>query len=93
MQRTLTVKRLYSTGQYQHIEFTDTVSDIPDELALDAEYISRLSNLMLLRVEAQFHKYRLIQETIGSKSPQSVYETLEDVIANQTVQLFTQTKE
>lgn len=91
MKRELTIRRLYKTGQFENLEFTDTVSEIPDDLAFDDSYIKNLSNVMMLRLEAQWNRYISLRETTRDKEPQEVFTMLED-LANEKTQLLTQTK-
>lgn len=57
MNRTIETKRLYSLGDYKNVTFTDIISDIPAEVALNSEAMSKLRVLQLIGVDLAFEKY------------------------------------
>lgn len=79
MKRTLTTTRIFALGNYQNIQLTDTIEDIPEELALNHEFIETLSKLQLLRIESQFTTYSMLREkTRGIQTLEEVSFLLEE---------------
>jgi hypothetical protein len=63
MKRTLTTDRLYSLGDFKNIRFTDTIEDLPEEVATNSEIISELKLLQLIQIEYTYRRYvKLISE-------------------------------
>lgn len=62
MNRTLRVKRLWSMGQFNNIQFEDEVSDIPENIALNQKAIGLLYNLMVLEMEMAQKEYLRVFE-------------------------------
>ena len=88
LNRSLQVRRLYVAGQYANVEFTDRIDDIPEELANDTEYIRHLENLMILRLDAQEHKYfMLYDKTHGVMSRDQAVLMLEDLQTQERAKL------
>lgn len=63
MKRSTTVTRLYSLGDYKNISFTDTIEDIPEEVALNNEAMQMLRAIQLFQIERAFLKYQRLRET------------------------------
>jgi hypothetical protein len=78
MERNLKVVRKYALGQYQNIEFTDDVVNIPEELFLDPEFIKRVRYTQLLGLEEELNKYLQLKQTIAGKSTEEVIALLEE---------------
>lgn len=88
MSRTLRAKRIYALGQYQNIEFSDELSDIPDELSQDQTYISLLEYLQLLHIEKRINDYYLIRKRYGELSPEEALALLESEITDTKLALI-----
>jgi hypothetical protein len=86
--RQLTVNRLYTAGQYQNLTFTDSISEIPDELVFDEEFIKRISNVMMLRLDLQERKYFLIREKTRGLTHEDAIEFLENAKAEELAKLM-----
>lgn len=76
--RTLRAKRIYSMGQYQNIEMSDEITGIPPELALDEDFIAKLSLLQLIRLEVRINKYYMLRSQTRDMSPEEAIALLED---------------
>ena len=59
-------------GQYQNLEVTDEVNDIPDNLALDEDFISKLTQTMLLGLEITVNEYYKTRTEIRDADPDEV---------------------
>ena len=57
MSRSISVTRTYSLGNYKNIKFSDTISDIPEHLAIDHEVMNVLSFLQLVSIEKSYFNY------------------------------------
>ena len=78
MERNLKVIRKYALGQYQNIEFTDEVTGIPEKLALDGTFVSKLRYLQLLGLEVQLNKYYQMRTKHSNKLPEEVIALLDE---------------
>lgn len=87
LERSLQVKRLYTAGQYQNIEFTDRIDGIPDELALDVEFIKHLENIMIVRLDVQEKKYFNIRAKTRELGYEESIAILEDLLAQERAKL------
>lgn len=66
MNRSLSTKRLYSVGNYNNITFEDTIDGIPEELALDRNFINLVRFAQLVEMESAYRKYIKLVEQIQS---------------------------
>lgn len=57
MDRSISVTRTYSLGNYKNIKFSDTISEIPEELANSPEFMSELRFLQLVAVDKSYFEY------------------------------------
>lgn len=55
--RSVSVTRTYSLGNYKNIKFSDTISDIPEDLAIDHETMNVLRFLQLVSIEKSYFDY------------------------------------
>lgn len=83
MKRKINIERLYSLGDYKNIKFSEEVSEIPDELVNNEQFITILTSLMLLRIEQNYNKYIKLMESTRGKSIEDVINLLEDLKINQ----------
>jgi hypothetical protein len=63
MQQRLAVKRIYKLGDYQNIEITSELTEIPQQIFLNEEAQSKLQYLLLVDVEQSYVKYHEILRT------------------------------
>ena len=61
--RLLSVKRLYSVGQYQNIEFKDEISELDTEI-IPSEVAYKINLLQVLGMEKMINKYLALRGTI-----------------------------
>jgi hypothetical protein len=66
MNRNITTKRLYATGQYQNITIEDSIMDVPEHLALDRDFMNLLRLLQLVEMEFAHKKYIKLMESMQS---------------------------
>lgn len=88
LSRNLRIKRLYTAGQYQNLEFTDEIEGIPENLALDEHALRMISNIMILRLDEQERRYFSIREKTRGLSHEEVINILEDQRAQETQKLL-----
>ena len=93
MKRKISLERLYSLGDYKNIKFSEEVSEIPDELVNNEQFITILTNLMLLRIEQNYNKYIKLMESTRGKSIEDAISLIEDLKINQLDNLETFIKE
>lgn len=65
MNRELTVKRIYNLGNYQNIEFTDSIAEIPQEVMLDKDLLSLIRELQFLQLELDYREYAQTFEQVN----------------------------
>ena len=93
MERTLSATRIFSLGNYQNLQCTNTLTNIPEELALDQDFIRNITKLQIIQIEDQFVNYSILRETIRhaqSLEEEQVY--LEDERQKTVAELFKNTK-
>jgi len=57
MDRSVSVTRTYALGNYKNIKLTDTISDIPEELATNPEVMGALKFLQIVSIEQSYFNY------------------------------------
>lgn len=65
MNRTISVQRIYNLGNFQNITLSDTIENIPEELALDSDVMSILRMLQFINLETEYRKYWLLGDHVG----------------------------
>lgn len=83
MKRKISIERLYNLGDFKNIKFSEEVSEIPDELVNNEQFITILSSLMLLRIEQNYHKYIKLMESTRGRSVEDAIGLLEDLKISQ----------
>ena len=66
MNRSISLERIYNLGNYQNIQFSDTINNIPEDLALDSEFIRKLRYLQFLETETAYRRYIRLGEKLHS---------------------------
>jgi len=79
MKRSVTTTRLYSLGNYQNISFSDTIEDIPENVAFDNEAMKRLRSIQLFQIEKSYLKYFKLKETTHKLSTDEAMELIEEL--------------
>lgn len=88
MQRTLSVERLYSLGDFKNIKFTDTITDIPQELSLNPNAMKLISYLQLTEIELSHKRYIKLGLMLPAR-PDQIDATLE-LIEEERSRTFTE---
>lgn len=57
MNRSLSVNRLWSMGQFNNYELHDEITDIPEHISLNPKAIGLLYHLMIIEMESAHNKY------------------------------------
>lgn len=57
MDRSISVTRTYSLGNYKNIKFSDTISEVPKDLAINQEVMGVLRYLQLVSIEKSYFEY------------------------------------
>lgn len=79
MKRSVTTTRLYSLGNYQNISFSDTIDDIPEEIAFDEKAMGLLRSIQLSQIEKSYQKYFKLKETTHKLNDEETMEMLDDL--------------
>lgn len=87
MERTLKISRIYSQGSFQNITIEDTITNIPDTLALDERFLNLLNYLQLLNVERKYNKYEILRAKYRSLSAEEAVSLIEDEISGTKIEL------
>lgn len=88
MERSLKVKRIFSMGSYQNLEVEDVVTGIPQELALNEDFVGVLSKLQLLNLERRVNNYYILRSKYHEATPEEALLLIEDEIAQTKAQLY-----
>lgn len=79
MKRRINIERLYNLGDFKNIKFSEEVSEIPDELVNNEQFVTILTNLMLLRIEQNYNKYIKLMESTRGRSIDEAINLIEDL--------------
>ena len=60
MDRNIGLERVFSLGDYKSLRVSDYSNNIPEELALDEEFIAKLRHLQLVSVDRAYYDYRVM---------------------------------
>lgn len=77
MNRRVGIERNYFISQFNTIRFSDEVTDIPDELMLNLEFIDKLKQTLVLEVERSYRKYILQKEALDQLKPEEALSVVE----------------
>jgi hypothetical protein len=78
MNKSLSVERLYSLGDYKNIKFSDTITDIPGHVALDQDVMKLLSYLQIVDIELSFNRYKELVTRAGTEKSEDILAFLEE---------------
>jgi hypothetical protein len=79
MERTLSVDRLFSVGQFNNIRFSDTISGLPEYVAVNPDLLNKLRFLQLVQIELDFRKYLKLMDETGALSIDESIKLLNDL--------------
>lgn len=57
MNKTISAERTYQFVQYEPLKFSDTITDIPDEISFNPEAMKLLRYLQLIDIEYSYLRY------------------------------------
>jgi hypothetical protein len=93
MERTLSATRIFSLGNYQNLQVTNSLTNVPEELALDQEFIRNVTKLQLIEIESQYVNYAILRNVIGHAQSLEEEQLYLEEERNKTVEeLFKNTK-
>lgn len=75
--RSLKYERLYPLGQYVNMKFTDEINDLPEELVLNEELVSKLRYLQMVDAEVAYRVYLKLYEKSKTLDVEELAKTLE----------------
>jgi len=78
MKRNLTVERLYTLGDFQNIKFTNTITDIPQELSGNDNIIGLLFLQGGLSCDIAYSEYQRRRDAIKNEKVKDVLERLKE---------------
>ena len=58
MNKALTAERIFSLGNYENLKTTDTITEIPETIAMNPEALTLLRYLQLLDIENTYLRYQ-----------------------------------
>lgn len=88
MDRAVSVERLYSLGDYKNIKFTDSISGIPEHVAMDTEAMDLLRYIQLLEVEQSHKRYIKLAEKLNLDKLDEILAVIEEERHNTWEQLL-----
>lgn len=77
MNRNIGVERTYFISQFNLIKFNDEVTDIPEELVLNTEFMDKLKQSLTLEVERSYRKYILQKDVLDQLKPEDALNVIE----------------
>jgi len=83
MQRKIIVERLYPLGDYKNIKLIEEVSEIPEELANNSDYMEKLRKSVMASVELGFYDYVTMLKTMASHTNSTTTVKYLDEIRNE----------
>ena len=80
MERTITTDRRYPVGDYKFITFTDTISNLPQEVALNPIFVSEARFMQLVGFEVAYRKYiQLLTQHPHAEALDKAIKALEEI--------------
>lgn len=64
MNKSISVERIYSLGDYQNIKFTDTILEIPQAILENADAMKNIRYLQLVDVEWAYLRYMKLRSLL-----------------------------
>ena len=77
-------------GSFANLRFSHTITEIPEEVALNQEAMKSLEYLLLLDVEYDYRRYLLLIEKITKSDPQEILNLIDGERTKTFEQLFAQ---
>lgn len=88
MNRTLQVKRLYSMGNFNNVEFYDQLAEVPENVILNENAVGLLYYLMILEQEKAHKRYLALYKKYPANPEQ--FDKAFEIIEKERVQAFTE---
>lgn len=66
MNRSLTAERTYQVNNFEPVRLSDSINDLPDELALNNDLINKIRYLQFLNIEMNYREYLIIVKKANS---------------------------
>lgn len=82
MERKIRTRRVYSLAPYNTFETEDEVSDIPDNLMFDNNYIKKIKFLQLVELELQYYRYVELVKELDAMPTDDRIKYLKDLKSN-----------
>lgn len=67
MERSLGIERVYNLGDYKSIRFSDTIDNLPEEIAMNQEIVDKIRYLQFINVESHYRQYIMLQKKVDPK--------------------------
>lgn len=81
MERELSLERLFKLGEFKLLTVTDNFSGIPEELAMNTEFMSDLRRLQLISADKAYYDYSVmaaeLQEVEGDVAKAELLATVQ----------------
>lgn len=91
MNRTLSVERLYQLGDFRNIKLGDSFIELPVEIAMDRDLVSKFRMLQLIDTELAYRRYLKLTELSQSKT--MTFEEIQEELEDMRVSLFSEIKD
>lgn len=78
MERESRIERLFTLGQYKNIKFDDAFLGIPESLAADPDFMSKLQLLQMIQIDIAYREYVGLQKNIANLSLEDSMAFLEE---------------
>lgn len=82
MERAIGLERTYSLGDYKSLKVSDFINDIPEELAVNEEFMNDLRSLQILGAERLYYAYAELSDNLsgldGSQARLDYLDSLEN---------------
>jgi hypothetical protein len=79
MERTISIERLYSLGNYKNIKLVNLIDKIPESILANPEAMATLQFLLMVAVETDFRRYQKLNQEIGGMSLEESLEKLSEM--------------
>jgi hypothetical protein len=88
MKRTVGVERTYFISDYNVIKPMESLVDIPEELAMDENFVNKVRFVQILSLDLTFKKYLVLKGKIDQLSLTDAIAELERLKANATDEIY-----
>ena len=85
MERTKTVERLFTLGDYQNIKFTDSVSGIPGKSLIVPELDRALTAIQLSSIQLSYFEYANLMKQVKGANIEDAIEFLNNNLIERSI--------